>query len=78
MKVALPKISTVKSLWLAKRTDEVDYDEYDSCIVAAATLEIAIAQAKTMWADQSPFYCRVIGTTETEPTGVVHSSFCAG
>ena len=78
MKLAVPKVSVVKSLWLAKRTDSIDYDEYDSCIVAAATEEIAIAQAKTMWSDISPFTCRLIGTTETEPTGIVHASFNAG
>lgn len=78
MKLAAPKVPTIKSLWLAERTNSIDYDEYDSCIVAAATEEIAIAQAKAMWSDRSPFTCRLIGTTETEPTGVVHSSFCAG
>jgi hypothetical protein len=78
MKFDKPTITKVKSLWLAKRTDEVGYDEYDSCIVAAANEDIARAQASTMWASSSTFTCKVIGTTETEPTGIVHSSFCAG
>ena len=66
-----------KILWLITRTDEVGYDEYDSCVVAAKCEQNARDLAYQLWKDSSTVSVHAVGTT-TLPSGIVHKSFCAG
>ena len=64
------------NLYLIERTDDVDWDEYDSGVVAAAETEADIA----WWPNGERAVCTVklIGVAvEGQPAGLIHSSFNA-
>ncbi|QVW28514.1 hypothetical protein pEaSNUABM8_00005 [Erwinia phage pEa_SNUABM_8] len=73
------------NLYLLERQDDVDYDEFDSIIVAAPTEQAAraIRPSGSGWVPEDKVddgeFLRVvmIGTTD-RGEGIVHESFCAG
>lgn len=79
------------NLYLLERTDDVDYDEFDSIVVAAPTEQAACAirpdrghWMDCFWLDESKWdegltlTVTLIGTTHLPEGTVVHESFCAG
>lgn len=77
MKTAKKTIFTARPLWLVKRTGEIGYDEYKSCVVAASDKTAALTLAYSLWGDASPVECEEIGTTK-KPSGIIHNPYCAG
>jgi hypothetical protein len=74
------------NLYLIERTDEVDYDEMTSVIVAEATPKLAREQARTARGGQSPDVwahgkakLQTIGMANPRiKQGIVHESYNAG
>lgn len=65
-------------LYLVERTDSVDYDEYDSCVVSAVSECAAKYEATELWSKYSPVKVKYIGVADSTEPGVIHSSFNAG
>lgn len=66
------------NLYLVERIDSIDYDEYDSCVVAADSECAAIYEATELWSKFDPVTVKMIGVANSSEPGVIHSSFCAG
>ena len=67
----------VKKLYLLERTDDVDYDEFDSAVICAFSLGDAIAVQKIGSADHISGRC--IGVARaTVKCGMVLGSFNTG
>jgi hypothetical protein len=66
-------------LYIVSRTDQVGYDEYDSYVVAAANQDQAVALTGFN-THQARYYPEVqlIGTSNEDRSGILHSSFNAG
>lgn len=70
-------------IYLVKRTDEVGYDEYDSCVLIATSDENVLEMInrkkdeKIYYWDNGKRTIELIGQTE-KPCGEVLNSFCAG
>lgn len=74
------------NLYLLKRTDEVDYDEYDSCLIRADSEQVARAIANqkcnSPWDSHESFLlaskstCEIVTAKGNE--GVIISSYNAG
>jgi hypothetical protein len=77
VKIQKPTVSTNRFLWLVSRTDKIDYDEYDSCVLAARDREEAIDIAAETFPSRAVVETTIIGTTEG-PSGIIHRSFNAG